>query len=343
MPGTAIETTELLLGATRAVLPELCCPRKGYGRRRTIPAEASELDQVSAFFVYGTLKQGQSNAYLLAPFVASVETATVNGRLYDVGEFPALIEGQGRVHGQLVTLDDGSWAQVLAIVDRLEGFIEDDPDSSMYIRRLVTARTADKSVKAYAYFYNRRHPAMLPIDRLQYLEEGHWNGPRMIDYPIGSDQLEEFRIHVREFGRSRRMDMPTIAVVNDDTTFLTLMAELIKDRGWESLICREAGMAYETLKAAHPDVVVLDIRMGNPEAGWTILELLTLDPETRGIPVIVCSAAVVDLRSKEDWLEDRGISVLQKPFDLDDLYEHIDQALKKSGSTAGDTLSMQEG
>lgn len=126
--------------------------------------------------------------------------------------------------------------------------------------------------------------------------------------------------------------MTTIAVVNDDTTFLSLMAELISDRGWEPIICREAGMAFEALKSAKPDVIVLDIRMGHPEAGWTILELLTLDPEMRGTPVIVCSAAVVDLRSREDWLNTRGIDVLPKPFDIDDLYKRIDQALKQRGN-----------
>lgn len=124
--------------------------------------------------------------------------------------------------------------------------------------------------------------------------------------------------------------MPRIAVVNDDTTFLSLMGELIRDRGWEPFICREAGMAYEALKEARPDVIVLDIRLGNPEAGWTILELLTLDPKMRATPVVVCSAAVVDLRSKADWLAAHGIAVLPKPFDIDDLYEHIDAALRQS-------------
>ena len=34
--------------------------------------------------------------------------------------------------------------------------------------------------------------------------------------------------------------------------------------------------------------MVLDIRMGAEERGWSILNLLTLDPETRPIPVIEC-------------------------------------------------------
>ncbi len=119
----------------------------------------------------------------------------------------------------------------------------------------------------------------------------------------------------------------TIAVVNDDTTFLDLMGFLIAERGWKSLILREAGPAFEQLKEAMPDVIIVDIRMEKPEAGWTIMELLTLDPATRDIPLIVCSAAMFDLRSKEDWLTAHGIDVLPKPFDIDDLYRCLDRAL----------------
>lgn len=119
----------------------------------------------------------------------------------------------------------------------------------------------------------------------------------------------------------------TIAVVNDDTTFLDLMGFLIAERGWKSLILREAGPAFEQLKEAMPNVIIVDIRMENPDAGWAIMELLTLDPATRHIPLIVCSAAMFDLRSKEDWLNAHSIDVLPKPFDIDDLYRCLDRAL----------------
>ena len=119
----------------------------------------------------------------------------------------------------------------------------------------------------------------------------------------------------------------TIAVVNDDTTFLDLMGFLIDERGWKSLILREAGPAFAQLKEAMPNVIIVDIRMDNPDAGWAVMELLTLDPATRHIPLIVCSAAMFDLRSKEDWLNAHGIDVLPKPFDIDDLYRCLDRAL----------------
>ena len=58
------------------------------------------------------------------------------------------------------------------------------------------------------------------------------------------------------------------------------------------------------------------------------LELLTLDATTSSIPVIVCSAAILDLRAHESMLKKYGIAVLPKPFDIATLYGHVEEALR---------------
>ncbi len=121
--------------------------------------------------------------------------------------------------------------------------------------------------------------------------------------------------------------MTCIAVVNNDTVFLDMMAAVLKEKGWETTTYRESDKAFTALKGDPPDLIILDIRMETPESGWTILELLTLDPVTARIPVIVCSAALLDLRSHESWLNDHGINVLPKPFDLDELYDRVEKNL----------------
>lgn len=113
--------------------------------------------------------------------------------------------------------------------------------------------------------------------------------------------------------------MARIAVVNDDTSFLSLMGEVLQDGGHEVLICKEGSSSYPILKREKPDLVIIDIRMDTPDAGWQVCELLTLDPETRGTPLIVCSANIQNLKDKTDWLQEHGIGALAKPFDLDDL------------------------
>src|SRR3954463_2314207 len=108
---------------------------------------------VGAFFVYGTLTRGHANYPLMAPAARAAESATARGLLFDHGPFPALVEGEGRVRGELVTLDPAGLAVALPIVDRLEDFRPADPAGSMYLRRVVEVETAGGGrVPAYAYF-----------------------------------------------------------------------------------------------------------------------------------------------------------------------------------------------
>ena len=119
-----------------------------------------------------------------------------------------------------------------------------------------------------------------------------------------------------------------IVVVNDDTDFLSLMTDLLTDIGGYAVeVCREGNRAYQFVKDQAPDLVILDIRIDGQEAGWTILECLTLDPATRPIPLIVCSAAIRELRDHQEYLSQYGVDVLPKPFDLDHLLEKVAAAL----------------
>ena len=125
--------------------------------------------------------------------------------------------------------------------------------------------------------------------------------------------------------------MTRIAVVNDDTVFLDMMAAVLAEKDWDVEVHRESTTAFRQLKQNPPDLIILDIRMETPESGWNILELLTLDQEMGHIPVIVCSAAVRDLHAHEDWLTQNGIGVLPKPFNLDQLFQQVETALSLRG------------
>jgi CheY-like chemotaxis protein len=119
------------------------------------------------------------------------------------------------------------------------------------------------------------------------------------------------------------MANPVVAVVNDDTQFLRLMELVLSDAGYETLMFYEAGEAYQSIKKHLPDLVVLDIRMEHPEAGWTILELMRLDRETADIPVLICSADYEALDAKEEYLQSKRVGLLRKPFDIEDLVARV--------------------
>lgn len=154
----------------------------------------------AALFVYGTLKRGQLNSSLLIPHARSVERGWIRGSLFDVGLFPALAEGEGKVYGELVQLDAQNLAEVLAVIDALEEYREDDPNGSTYLRRVVEVTTegAD-TVPAYAYFYNVAHTGIPQVDNFPLVESGEWHGPSMGVDPALGRALDAFEKHVRTF------------------------------------------------------------------------------------------------------------------------------------------------
>ncbi len=130
-------------------------------------------------------------------------------------------------------------------------------------------------------------------------------------------------------GITAKVHTPHIAVVNDDTAFLRLMDELLgQEEGYKVSTSFVGSEAYAFVRDLQPDLVVLDLVFGSgAEEGWRTLDLLTLDPVTRRIPVIVCSAATVQLQDHADWLRRFDVEVLPKPFDLDTLLDMVRAAL----------------
>jgi CheY-like chemotaxis protein len=119
------------------------------------------------------------------------------------------------------------------------------------------------------------------------------------------------------------MAKPLITVVNDDTTFLGLMEELLGEEGYNTLIIKSSDTAYEVIKKKEPALVVLDIRMQSADAGFLILDLMRLDPATAQIPVIICSAATAFVRENEAHFRAMGCDILPKPFLLHELLTKV--------------------
>lgn len=118
-----------------------------------------------------------------------------------------------------------------------------------------------------------------------------------------------------------------IAVINDDTVFLTLLHDLLSEEGYDTHLFHEGAAAYKKVRDLDPDAVVLDIRMENPATGWQVLELFKLDPVLTQKPIIVCSADLPQLQDRAVYLRSKGCETLPKPFDLTDLLTMLDRLI----------------
>jgi PAS domain S-box-containing protein len=79
-----------------------------------------------------------------------------------------------------------------------------------------------------------------------------------------------------------------ILCIDDDPQILSLYDRYLKPQGYKVISAINPANACVMAKRNKPYAIMLDIMM--PEVdGWTLLEQLKSDPDTRGIPVIVCS------------------------------------------------------
>jgi CheY-like chemotaxis protein len=98
-------------------------------------------------------------------------------------------------------------------------------------------------------------------------------------------------------------------VVDDDQAIREVIAEVLRDEGYE-VVCAENGIqALDALRRDHrPNLVLLDLMMP-VMSGWEVLEELQADDQLSRIPVVVVSA-----------MHAPGVREhLAKPIDLDRL------------------------
>ncbi len=133
---------------------------------------------IGNLFVYGTLMTtagaaqigGQERARLHAAAV-SLGPATVPGRMYDLGRYPALVEAGAlnqRVHGEVLRLDDAP--MIFTWLDSYESIDPDRPEASDYQRVVRQVRLVDGDLLAAWVYIFRRGLGTAPM-----IASGRWH------------------------------------------------------------------------------------------------------------------------------------------------------------------------
>jgi CheY-like chemotaxis protein len=124
------------------------------------------------------------------------------------------------------------------------------------------------------------------------------------------------------------MSMSTrILVINDDESLLELFKLVLEAEGYDVHLSKVAYEDVKHVEALHPSLIIVDAKLGRHDEGFLLLEKLKLYPPTKSIPVILCSGAVEQIREQEDILRQKGIPILYKPFELDELLQVIEECL----------------
>jgi gamma-glutamylcyclotransferase (GGCT)/AIG2-like uncharacterized protein YtfP len=129
-------------------------------------------------FVYGSLRSGfRSEAYeYISRFFNFVGNATVKGKLFDMGSYPAGIPTEENIHiiGELYSIcDESEFSWAIGQLDDYEGVNVEPDEIQLYRRELTDVFIDDKEVTAWIYWYNRSvndKPVIASGDLLEYLK-----------------------------------------------------------------------------------------------------------------------------------------------------------------------------
>jgi len=124
--------------------------------------QTDQTEEQRPFFVYGTLRQGQSNFYLLDGRTQRIRSAYVDGfALYCLGTYPSMLRsdvGRAHVYGELVWPMTHRYEAVMQTLDNLEQYDPANPDESWYLRIEHTVHlNASRSVRAWLYLGREDH------------------------------------------------------------------------------------------------------------------------------------------------------------------------------------------
>ena len=123
-------------------------------------------------FVYGTLRKGEENAYLLKEATCILENCWANCQLYDTGEgYPAMVPSKNhRTFGEIYEVSK----EQLKLLDELEEF-EEGSSTNLYNRVKMVVYSNDETILANAYIANQ------PFLLKKSIENGDWKSyqPKM--------------------------------------------------------------------------------------------------------------------------------------------------------------------
>ena len=89
---------------------------------------------------------------------------------------------------------------------------------------------------------------------------------------------------------------PAALIVEDDQTCIYLWLRYMKRSGFRAISTQGGREALDLARRERPVLVVLDVMLPDID-GWQVLQALKSDPDTRDIPVLVCSALYEKKRS----------------------------------------------
>jgi DNA-binding response OmpR family regulator len=120
---------------------------------------------------------------------------------------------------------------------------------------------------------------------------------------------------------------PRILAITDDPSMLALLRALLQVEGYHIAIHVSVDHDLTEITTLQPNVIILDCVGALEDASWTLLLVLRRESATVAIPLILCTGSGRDVELLPPHLTVMGISVVIKPFTMNQLCEAIHERL----------------
>ncbi len=132
------------------------------------------------------------------------------------------------------------------------------------------------------------------------------------------------------------MSLPTdaprrILVVDADKGQRSLLGGYLRNQGFDILFASSGEEALAAIESEPIDMMISDVRMPGMSGLETLRRTRLLRP---GLPVLLVTA-YADIHDAVGAMRDGAVSYLEKPIDLDELFDAVSRALGAAGGPFG--------
>jgi two-component system, sensor histidine kinase and response regulator len=118
----------------------------------------------------------------------------------------------------------------------------------------------------------------------------------------------------------------TLLIVDDKPQNLRLISDFLAEQGFDLMLTRSGEQALQKAQLALPDLVLLDVRMPEPD-GFEVCRRLKADARTADVPVIFMTA-IDDTAHKVEGFRLGAVDYVTKPIEREELLARIQHHLQ---------------
>lgn len=162
-----------------------------------------------------------------------------------------------------------------AIVQVLSAVVQSTPGSEVQIQVSASAEMAQACVPI---------PPLEQLKRRDLLEAAlHVAEVQRLRYRLSTDGQGALLCLMVPLSQRRQL-----LVIEDNPSATALYERYLADSEWDMVVASDPRLAVDLAICKQAEAVVLDIMMPETD-GWSVLQALQTSPETRSLPVVICS------------------------------------------------------